>query len=187
MPRSLQGGVWSALNEATFSVGPVAESLRISEVMYHPLDPNAEYIELVNVGREAINLNLVAFTDGVDFVFPDAGGRGIRAGRSRPVGLRSGVRRRREYRRTVCRQSGQRGRATWSCRMRPDRSSSRFRYQDEWYDLTDGAGFSLTVRDPRTAGTETLDEKSFWRPVPPKPAARPAMTMRGLFRSWARW
>ena len=63
--RSLSGGAWSALNEAVFAVGPVAESLRISEIMYHPAeDPNAEFIELTNVGDEAINLNLVRFTKG---------------------------------------------------------------------------------------------------------------------------
>ncbi|MBN1844098.1 MAG: CotH kinase family protein, partial [Sedimentisphaerales bacterium] len=34
---------WSALNEAVYAVGPVAESLRITEIMYHPAgDPNAE-------------------------------------------------------------------------------------------------------------------------------------------------
>ncbi|MBN1509673.1 MAG: CotH kinase family protein, partial [Sedimentisphaerales bacterium] len=33
--RAISGSTWSALNEATFAVGPVAESLRISEIMYH--------------------------------------------------------------------------------------------------------------------------------------------------------
>ncbi|MBN1804231.1 MAG: CotH kinase family protein, partial [Sedimentisphaerales bacterium] len=57
--RVLQGSTWSALNEATFSVGPVMENLRITEIMYNPGDPNTEYIELKNVGTEIINLNLV--------------------------------------------------------------------------------------------------------------------------------
>ena len=58
------------LAETLFAVGPVAESLRISEIMYHPLDPNTEFIELTNIGAETINLNLVKFTDGVEFTFP---------------------------------------------------------------------------------------------------------------------
>ena len=37
--------------------------------MYHPVDPNDEFIELVNIGPSAINLNLVRFTKGVDFTF----------------------------------------------------------------------------------------------------------------------
>ena len=54
----------------------MAESLRISEIMYHPAntgnpnDPNTEYIELTNIGAEPINLNLVRFTNGIDFTFP---------------------------------------------------------------------------------------------------------------------
>ena len=75
--RALSVGTWSALNEAVFAVGPVAQSLRITEIMYHPLapadanEPNEEYIELTNIGTESINLNLVSFTNGIDFTFPD--------------------------------------------------------------------------------------------------------------------
>lgn len=74
--RAFDGQSWSALTEAVFAVGPVAESLRISELMYHPLetgdpnDPNAEYLELVNIGEETINLARVHFVDGLSFDFP---------------------------------------------------------------------------------------------------------------------
>ena len=74
--RALTGTTWSALNEAVFAVGPVAESLRVSEVMYHPLDsgnpndPNTEFIELTNIAGQSINLNLVRFTNGIDYTFP---------------------------------------------------------------------------------------------------------------------
>ncbi len=56
-------------------VGPVS----ISEIMYHPqLNPDAEYIELVNISAGPVTLfdELVnepwRFTDGIDFVFPTA-------------------------------------------------------------------------------------------------------------------
>ena len=68
---------WGGLADQVFSVGSVTESLRISELMYHPaemgssLDPNAEYIEFTNVGSQAINLNQVRLVKGVDFLFPD--------------------------------------------------------------------------------------------------------------------
>ncbi|MHC4582469.1 MAG: CotH kinase family protein, partial [Planctomycetota bacterium] len=74
--RVLDGITWSALNEATFAVGPVTDNLRITEMMYHPLDtnspddPNAEYIELTNIGPETINLSLVSFTEGIHYTFP---------------------------------------------------------------------------------------------------------------------
>jgi len=70
--RALSGSTWSALNEATFAVGPIADNLRITEMMYHPQDtnnpddPNAEFIELKNIGLETtINLSLVRFTEGI--------------------------------------------------------------------------------------------------------------------------
>ncbi|GAH83590.1 unnamed protein product, partial [marine sediment metagenome] len=78
MARVRTGSTWSALNEATFAVGPVADNLRITEMMYHPQDtgdpnndPNAEFIELKNIGMEStINLALVRFTEGIHFTFP---------------------------------------------------------------------------------------------------------------------
>ncbi|MHC4501339.1 MAG: CotH kinase family protein, partial [Planctomycetota bacterium] len=75
--RINNSGDWSALNEATFAVGPVADNLRITEIMYHPDDapsgdPNGEFIELKNIsGGTTINLNQVKFTNGIDFTFPD--------------------------------------------------------------------------------------------------------------------
>ena len=38
--------------------------------MYNPADPNCEFIELHNIGAEAINLNLVQVYQGVDFPLP---------------------------------------------------------------------------------------------------------------------
>jgi len=165
MARSLQGSVWSALNEATFSVGPVAENLRISEVMYHPLDPNAEYIELVNIGSETINLNLVSFTDGVDFTFPDV--ELAPGAHSLVVRDLSAFEAAYGNSRDVAGQyAGSLDNAGEQIELQDAAGQviQRFRYQDDWYDLTDGAGFSLTVREPRTAGADTLDEKGFWRP-----------------------
>jgi len=69
--RVLSGGTWSALNEAVFAVGPVAELLRVTEIMYNPIDPNEEFIELKNIGAETINLNMASFTNGIDFSFPN--------------------------------------------------------------------------------------------------------------------
>ncbi|YCM42966.1 CotH kinase family protein [Verrucomicrobiaceae bacterium 227] len=55
---------------------PVAPSeaqlyLVVSEIMYHPLDDDSEFIELMNVS-DAVTLDLggVAMTSGVDYVFP---------------------------------------------------------------------------------------------------------------------
>ncbi|NLH16255.1 MAG: hypothetical protein GX455_06730, partial [Phycisphaerae bacterium] len=68
--RTYSSGTWSALQEATFSVGSVGKDLRISEVMYHPNgDPNTEFVELYNAGTEILDLSLVRFDQGIDFPF----------------------------------------------------------------------------------------------------------------------
>ena len=77
-------GVSSALTEATFLVGTLASSsnLAISEINYRPLPPSTpaelavangrtdfEFIELMNIGAEAIDLTLCSFSQGVEFDF----------------------------------------------------------------------------------------------------------------------
>jgi len=163
--RAINGATWSALNEAVFSVGPVAENLRISEMMYHPADPNTEYIELTNIGTETINLNLVQFTNGVDFTFPslelapndyvlvveDTAAFEAWYGADYPIaGQYTGSLRNTGERIELQDAAGQRIHA--------------FRFQDNWYDITDGQGFSLTVKVPASADPETWSDKATWRP-----------------------
>ena len=164
-------GKWSAVNDMTFAVGPVAQSLRISELMYHPQatgdanDSNTEYIELTNVGTESINLNLVRFTKGVDFTFPS-------------VDLAPGqfvlvVRDLRAFEAKYGAGLPIAGRYTGSLNNAGERIELQdaagkviesFEYRDNWYDLTDGLGFSLTVRDPAGANPNALSDESLWRP-----------------------
>jgi hypothetical protein len=79
--RVFDGENWSALDEALFypaSVEPTKANLAISEIMYNPGNPTAaeisaghddsdefEFIELLNIGNETINLGRAAFTDGI--------------------------------------------------------------------------------------------------------------------------
>jgi hypothetical protein len=168
--RAISGSTWSALNEATYAVGPVAESLRITEIMYHPIDtgdptdPNTEYIELTNVGTEAINLNLVKFTNGVDFAFPDldleSGGhllvvKDIGAFEARYGG---GFNIAGQYTGSLS-NSGERIALSDAA----GQVIADFRFQDDWYDLTDGLGFSLTVKDPAGTDPSALNDKAAWR------------------------
>jgi len=168
--RTLDGR-WSALNEAVYAVGPVAEGLRISEIMYHPLDtgspsdPNTEHIELTNIGAETINLKLVTFANGVDFTFPsyalapggyclvvkDAGAFGAKYGDGLPV---------------AGQYLGSLDNAGEKLELLDAAGTviHDFRFEDNWFDITDGLGFSLTVRDPRTGDPNALGEKNSWRP-----------------------
>ena len=158
-------GQWSALNETTFAVGPVAESLRISEIMYNPADPNAEYIELTNVGAETINLYLVQFTRGVQFNFPDidlAPGEHLLVvedlvafeavyGPGLPV---------------AGQYAGKLDNAGEWIELLDAAGQviHSFDYDDDWYEIIDGLGFSLTVHDPAAVDPIALGDKGSWRP-----------------------
>lgn len=171
--RAQNAGAWSALAEAVFAVGPVRESLRISEIMYHPASEisdltspiaEAEYIELTNVGSEPINLNLVRFTKGVDFTFRDfelAPGAYCLVVQNPEVFERrygSGLPVAGRYAGSLS-DSGERielvdalGRAIHS-----------FKYRDDWFDFTDGQGFSLTAVDPAGTPAASWGSRSAWR------------------------
>ena len=72
--RVLSGATWSALNEASFFVDAIpadSTNLVISELNYHPLsdDDAVEFIELMNIGNNAIDLSGIEFIRGVTFNF----------------------------------------------------------------------------------------------------------------------
>ncbi len=169
--RALSGGAWSALNETVFGVGPVAESLRISEIMYHPAnagdpnDPNTEYIELTNIGAQTINLNLVQFSNGVDFTFGNyelaSGGyclvvKDVAAFQAR---YSSGLPVAGQYAGNLS-NAGER----IELRDAAGKVIHNFRYDDTWFATTDGGGHSLIVKDPKTADPNSLGDKDIWRP-----------------------
>jgi len=77
--RTLDGEVWSALQEAVFTRPAVFERLHVSEIMYHPMDGRAfEFIELHNAGDETIDLSGVTIGGAVELTF--APGASIAAG-----------------------------------------------------------------------------------------------------------
>ncbi|MEJ6642135.1 MAG: CotH kinase family protein [Akkermansiaceae bacterium] len=67
-------GDWSAIMRDTFVVGTPANSqnLIVSEINYHPLDesPGTEFIELLNISPDTIDLTNLTFTAGLSFTFP---------------------------------------------------------------------------------------------------------------------
>ncbi|MBN1852578.1 MAG: lamin tail domain-containing protein [Pirellulales bacterium] len=89
--RTLQGTKWSALDEAIFTVAPLADesSLRVSEILFNPYDAllqfgdldvdhdEFEFVELLNAGDQTIDLAGTRFVqvpmgdhlEGIDFTF----------------------------------------------------------------------------------------------------------------------
>jgi hypothetical protein len=168
--RVLSGTTWSALNEAVFAVGPVAQGLRVSEIMYHPLDtgnpndPNAEFIELTNIANQSINLDMVRFTKGIDYTFPsfelppagycliakDIAAFEARYGSKLPV---------------VGQYAGSLDNGGERIELVDAAGTiiQSFKY-DDWFKSTDGLGFSLTVKDPKTLDPNSWNEEEAWWP-----------------------
>ena len=163
--RARSGGIWSALNEATYAVGPLVESLRITEIMYHPKDtgspsdPNTEYIELKNIGTSPLNLNLVKFTEGIGFTFPDM--------QLNPnecvVVMRDQGAFEAKYGTSVNTAGSYIGNlANNGERIKLEDAIGRtildFEYKDGWHPITDGYGFSLTMIEPGDSAMFGSDE-----------------------------
>ncbi|MBE0536285.1 MAG: lamin tail domain-containing protein [Phycisphaerae bacterium] len=173
--RVLSGGTWSALETAIFDVGGLADVLRITEIMYHPAaapdgsaydEGDFEYIELKNIGASPVNLNLVHFSQGLDFTFGD-------------MVLPSGdyvvvVRNQAAF---AIRYPAFDGHIAGEFNGALDNSGERielcdavgnvihnFQYSDAWYDITDGRGFSLTIKDEMNAEMSVWGQKAGWRP-----------------------
>lgn len=70
--RILDGGVWSALDEAHFVTGSRADDLYVSELMYHPEEGGAEFLEISNRGEVSHRLDDLKLTGGVQFDFANA-------------------------------------------------------------------------------------------------------------------
>ncbi|MHC4536592.1 MAG: lamin tail domain-containing protein, partial [Planctomycetota bacterium] len=162
--RILSGSTWSALNEAIFAVGRMVENLRISEIMYNPNDPNTEYIELKNIGVKTINLNLVKFTNGIDFTFPNIELTGneyvvvVRDSQAFETRYGTALNIAGQY-------SGRLNNAGERIKLEDaiGQTILDFDFKDGWRSITDGDGFSLTVIDPADTELSGWNEKDSWR------------------------
>ncbi|NIW92254.1 MAG: hypothetical protein GWN20_04970, partial [Phycisphaerae bacterium] len=153
--RILDGTTWSALNEAIFAIGPVAENLRITEIMYHPRntgdpnDPNTEFIELKNIGASTLNLNMVKFTEGIHFTFPDTELAPdecvvvVRDQSAFEAKYGTGINTAGQYIGSLA-NNGERIKLQDAA----GKTILDFEYEDGWRSITDGDGFSLTIIEP---------------------------------------
>jgi hypothetical protein len=159
------GSKWSALNEATFAVGPVKDKLRITEIMYHPAEPNdpcQEFIELKNTGTSTLNLNLVKFTDGIHFMFPNMT---LVAGDYVLVveDINAFVAKYGGGKNVAGQYTGNLANDGEHIRLEDaiGRTILDFNYSDGWQDATDGEGFSLNILDAN-ADANTWAKQESW-------------------------
>lgn len=182
--RVLSGGQWSALEEATFTVAPLASSssLRITEINYNPHEANLtpglgeldvnnddfEFLELQNVSTETIDLAGVQFmevpvgtnNEGIVFAFGQqtlAPGEYVLVVEDQAAfDSRYGL-----GKNIAGEYSGRlaNGGETLTLLAADDTVIQQFAYNDNWEFRTDGAGSSLVVIDTN----ESYNSASNWR------------------------
>jgi hypothetical protein len=145
---------------------PQVGSLRITEVMYHPVvDGDFEFVEVGNVGAEPVDLTGVRLGAGIEFSFEGSAVTSLGPGefvvvpKSIPVfeaRYGSGIRVAGEY-------SGSLSNAGEEVSLLYGHQSIHsFVYDDAWYPKTDGAGHSLVPVDPG-GSPSSWNDPSAWR------------------------
>jgi hypothetical protein len=164
--RVRNGSSWTSMNRAVFADDRPLNSLRITEIMYHPQNPGEEYIELRNVGASSISLYLCHFTDGIRFTFPDtmlAPGQHVlvvenQAAFEARYGAGHNIAG--EYDISAALSNGG---EEIVLRDAAGREIHDFDYND-WYPITDGRGASLAIINAASADLSLWDQKSGWQP-----------------------
>jgi hypothetical protein len=158
--------------------------LRITEIMFHPSDPNSgsnyndddfEFIELKNIGEQTLDLTGVKLTDGIRYEFSSTAIENVPMD---PVtlgadkcGLLVKNRPAFEFRygtglNIIGQYEGSLDNGGESLKLEDYTNSTilEFKYDDAWYDITDGEGFSLTIKDPGNPVLDSWGNKNAWRP-----------------------
>ena len=150
--------------------------LRITELMYHPAQAGSyneeeyEFIELQNIGAVPVLLDEVKLTDGIYYQFASGGNLSLAPGdyivlvknrdafawryETNGINIAPGV------------YTGSLSNAGERIKLE-DRTNStilEFKYDDDWYVVTDGEGFSLTIADPTDPDLDSWDQRDSWRP-----------------------
>jgi hypothetical protein len=138
--------------------------------MYNPIEPNEEFIELKNIGTETINLNLVSFTNGIDFTFPNielaADEHIVVVGNQNVFTAKYGIPMQSIGINIAGQYSGRLNNVGERIELQDaiGRTILDFSYKDGWRSITDGEGFSLTIIDATNSDLSSWDEKDSWRP-----------------------
>jgi len=169
--RILDVGEWSPLNEAVYVLPEVADAIRITEIMYHPMDtndpndPNTEYIELKNINGSTINLNLLNFDKGIEFTF---GPIELPAGRHILVAkdIAAFEARYGTGRNIAGEYVGSLNNGGERIQLEDGLKTAilDFEYSDNWRYTTDGDGYSLTIINPSNPDVNSWGDKDSWRP-----------------------
>jgi len=150
--------------------------LRITELMYHPAQAGSyneeeyEFIELQNIGAIPVLLDEVKLTDGIYYEFVSGGNLSLAPGDyivlvknhaafawrydTNGINIAPGV------------YTGSLSNTGERIKLEDQTNSTilEFSYDDDWYIVTDGEGFSLTIVDQTDSDLDSWDKKESWRP-----------------------
>ena len=158
------------------SPSPAQTALRITEIMYHPLAPTGaspylsddfEYLELKNTGSTLLDLTGVQFVNGIQFSFSGSAVTQLAAGKTVLVVKSQAAFLSRygtghpiagEYLGTLS-NTGE----TLQLNDASGETILNFAYNNSWYRITDGIGFSLVIVN-ETAAWNTWGLAASWRP-----------------------
>ncbi len=154
--------------------------LRVTEIMYHPaapspaesnaipyvLDQDFEYVEVMNISsNSSLSLSNVQFTAGLFCTFPTnfalaATGRAVVVSSTNAFRLRYGT-----NAIIACVYTGFLNNAGDRIQLMDAAGENvqDFNYNNAWYPVTDGLGFSLVIRN-ENAAWDSWDQKAGWRP-----------------------
>ncbi|NCD34805.1 MAG: hypothetical protein EOL87_15485 [Spartobacteria bacterium] len=183
--RVLSGGTWSALTDATFVLNE-SSPLRVTEMMYNPAELAAgsatnysstdfEFIEIMNAGSETIGLAGTEFAGGIYFDFSESTCESLAPGEYAVLVSNyeaftncytnwASINIIGEYHGKFYISQGSLDNGGESIVLQDGLGNTilDFAY-DDWYEITDGEGYSLTLTDPYAA-TDTWSDRSSWRP-----------------------
>ena len=164
------------------AIDPAPIPLRITEVHYHPQKPNSdeelagytddsqfEFIEIRNVGTGTVELAGVQLSDAVDFTFPAAslapGAFVLVVGDLAAFTARygGGLSVAGAFASGTLSDSGERLILSGAS----GETIHEFKYDDDWYPVTDGEGASLVIRD-QSMPAHTWGDSASWRASTPR-------------------
>jgi hypothetical protein len=153
----------------------LTQSLRVTEIMYNPADSppggaydhdEFEFVELRNVGAQTLDISGVSFTNGITFSFAASGVTSLAPGEFVVVAKNLTAFESRYETDGMNLVGGYpdklaNGGERIALSDLVDGVIQEFRYNNGWYEPTDGGGFSLTIAD-ELADRDEWDNKSNW-------------------------
>jgi len=164
------------VDSLTYDAAPTDQQryLRVTELMYHPIeadpygDTELEFIELKNTSAQPLLLDGVNFSNGIEYTFIPGQNFILGAGEyvvivsnqaafatrydTADMNIAPG-----EY-------SGKLSNSGESVKLNDPLNSTilDFEYSDDWYQLTDGDGYSLTIINPLNSDLNSWSSPASW-------------------------